>query len=65
VCNHAGQSTAAALMVRRTLEAVYVDKRATGNSFHSKLNDLKSREIMAVSISAVDAQDALELAEAC
>ena len=86
VCHRAGQFTAAALMVRRTLEAVCVDKGATGNSLNSKLNDLKNKEIIegkltdwshdlralgneaahdtAVFIGAVDAQDALELAEA-
>lgn len=85
-CHHANQFTAAALMVRRTLEAVCVDKGATGGTLHAKLNDLKNREIIegkltdwshdlralgnnaahdtTVFISAADAQDALELAEA-
>ncbi|MEU4424842.1 DUF4145 domain-containing protein [Actinoplanes sp. NPDC024001] len=85
-CHHAGQFTAAALMVRRTLEAVCTDKGASGGSLHAKLNELKNLKVIegklhdwshdlralgneaahdtAVFISAADAQDALELAEA-
>lgn len=73
-------------MVRRTLEAVCIDKGATTGSLHAKLNDLKSKGIIegkltdwshdlralgneaahdtTIFISAADAQDALELAEA-
>ncbi|RKR89937.1 uncharacterized protein DUF4145 [Micromonospora pisi] len=85
-CHHAGQFTAAALMVRRTLEAVCIDKGATTGSLQVKLNELKSKGIIegkltdwshdlralgneaahdtTIFISAADAQDALELAEA-
>ncbi|MFI5896733.1 DUF4145 domain-containing protein [Actinoplanes sp. NPDC051513] len=85
-CHHAGQFTAAALMVRRTLEAVCADKGATGGSLHAKLNELKEMKTIegkltdwshglralgndaahdtTVFVSATDAQDALDLAEA-
>jgi hypothetical protein len=45
-CHHAGQFTAAALKVRRTLEAVCADKGATGGSLHAKLNELKDQKII-------------------
>ncbi|TDB82039.1 DUF4145 domain-containing protein [Micromonospora sp. KC721] len=45
-CHHAGQFTAAALMVRRTLEAVCIDKGAATGSLQGKLNDLKSKGII-------------------
>jgi hypothetical protein len=85
-CLRAGQHTASALMVRRTLEAVCTDKGAVGGSLQARLDDLRAKRIIegnlaswshdlralgndaahdtSVFVSADDAQDALELAEA-
>lgn len=85
-CFRAGQHTASAIMVRRTLEAVCADKGAVGANLRARLDDLKTKSIIegnlaawshdlrvlgndaahdtALFISAEDAKDALELAEA-
>lgn len=45
-CFRAGQYTASAVMVRRTLEAVCKDKGATGKDLYSKLDDLKNKKVI-------------------
>lgn len=45
-CFRAGQYTASALMVRRTLEAVCANKGATGRTLHAKLDDLKNSKVI-------------------
>jgi hypothetical protein len=45
-CFRAGQYTASALMVRRTLEAVCNDKGATGTTLYARLDDLKTKQVI-------------------
>lgn len=45
-CYRAGQYTASALMVRRTLEAVCADKGATGRDLQKKLDSLKTTGVI-------------------
>ena len=45
-CHRAGQSTAAAIMVRRTLEAVCADKGATGNNLYEQIDELRRMNVI-------------------